>query len=463
MILDYTQYQRQRWLGQVAFNSLAFGLQVQSRFLAAAGMPVTANYLNASSEMAIRMSKEYTDPGFGLTETAIGHDKASVTEEVIKDKDFGSLLHFRRDTTRNDPKVLLVAPLSGHHATLLRDTVKGLLPHHDVYITNWKDARDIPLGKGDFGLDDYISYVQDFIETLGPDTHVMAVCQPTVPVLAAAALMAANKSQNQPLSMTLISGPIDVRFAQTDVTKYAKEHSFKWFEDNVITKVPANYAGAGRDVYPGYLQLAGFASMNPERHWESHVKLFNNLAQGNHQEAEATKKFYDDYNAVLDMPAPYYLQTIREIFQKASLARGELIVSGQRVDPSKIKNTMLFTVECEKDDISAPGQTFAAHVLCNGLKSSGHYHYEQEDAGHYGGFSGRRYREGVLPRIEAFIREAGRHNGLRYDPLPSESAAKTVMPEHADRDRIAALAATMQQAEIKNRAGMQDTVFHLAA
>lgn len=449
MIFDYTQYQQQRWFGQAAFGALAFGLKTQAQFMSAAGLQGAARYLNASSEMALRLGKDYPDPGFGLAETTIGKEGVAVTEETVQDKAFGRLLHFKRDTSRNDPRVLLVAPLSGHHATLLRDTVKGLLPHHDVYITDWKDARDIPVEKGEFGLADYIAYVQDFIETVGPETHVMAVCQPTVPVLAAASLMAARKSDCQPLSMTLISGPIDIRFAETKVTKMAKDHSFEWFENNVIDRVPASYAGAGRRVYPGFLQLMGFASMNPERHLKSHVDMFNSLAKGDTQAAEATKKFYDDYNAVLDMPAPYYLETIREVFQNASLARNQMVCDGERVDPSKIKNTTLLTVECTEDDISAPGQTFPAHVLCSGLKPERHYHYEQEGAGHYGGFSGRRYREGVLPRITAVIRDTGAKRGIAYDPVPESGTGKpqSIMPEQANPQKIAAMADMMQHAE----------------
>lgn len=249
--------------------------------------------------------------------------------------------------------------------------------------------------------------------------------------------------------MTLISGPIDVRFAETKVTKMAKDHSFSWFENNVIDRVPGSYAGAGRRVYPGFLQLIGFASMNPERHWQSHVSLFNNLAKGNFKEADATKKFYDDYNAVLDMPAPYYLETIREVFQNASLARNQMVCDGARVDPSKITGTTLLTVECSEDDISAPGQTFPAHVLCSGLKPEQHYHYEQEGAGHYGGFSGRRYHEGVLPRITAVIRDTGARRGITYDPVPKSGTGKpqSIMPEQASQQKIAAMANMMQSAE----------------
>lgn len=384
-----------------------------------------ANQISASAELMDRFSKNYPKPKFGLNETEIDGHAVAVREKTAINKPFCKLKHFKRDTARKDPKVLLVAPMSGHYATLLRGTVEALLPDHEVYITDWKDARRVPESEGPFGLEDYIEYVQEFIRELGPDTHVMAVCQPTVPVLAAISLMAAKKDKNQPLSMTLIGGPIDPRAAETEVTKFAQKHSIQWFAQNLIARVPGTYEGSGRMVYPGFLQLLGFMSMNPDRHVQSHLDLFNHLRTGDDESADKVKEFYDEYLAVCDLPAEFYLDTVRLVFQEHALPRGAMTCRGETIDPAKIQRTALFTIEGALDDISAPGQTIATHLMCKGLHPDQKFNHLQEGAGHYGIFNGRRWREQIAPRFAGFIREIASRHGISYDP-PKE---KTAMPE----------------------------------
>lgn len=389
--------------------------------------------LSASAEMSERLAKDYTKPEFNLRETSIGGAKVAVTEEVIEDKAFGSLLHFKRDTDRDDPKLLIVAPMSGHYATLLRDTVAEMLPNHDVYITDWKDAREVPLANGDFGLEDYIGYVKGFIEKIGPGAHVMAVCQPTVATLAAVSLLAEENSACQPLSMTLMGGPLDTRAAATDVTKFAESRPIEWFQQNLIGEVPVGYAGAGRLVYPGFMQLFAFMSMNPDKHIKSHLDLFGHLVNGNGEKAEKIKAFYDEYLAVCDLPAKFYLDTVQKVFIDQELARGTLTYHGQRVKPDAIRKTALFTVEGGKDDISAPGQTLAAHGFCTGLDPGRKFHYLQADAGHYGIFNGRGWREEIAPRITSFIRKAAVDNGLHHAPASASIAPSQVRPANDDK------------------------------
>jgi len=359
----------------------------------------------AGSELLARAIRRYQKPEFGLTHTTIDGVDVAITEHVIESKSFCNLLHFQRDTTRKDPTVLVVAPLSGHYATLLRDTVRALLPDHDVYITDWKDARQVPIAEGSFGFDDYVSYVQDFIRVLSPNVHVISVCQPTVPVLAAISLMAAENDPAQPLSMTMMGGPIDTRRAPTEVNLYAKKHSRRWFDAHVISRVPNKYAGYSRRVYPGFLQHSGFVAMNPDRHMKAHVDFYNNLVKGDGESAEAHRKFYDEYNAVMDLPAEYYLETLDSVFMKHQLPKGEMVVNGKLVDPSAIKKTALFTIEGELDDISGPGQTEAAHDLCTNLPKDKKEHFMVLGVGHYGIFSGRRWRETICPRVASFIRK----------------------------------------------------------
>ncbi|MBK67439.1 MAG: poly(3-hydroxybutyrate) depolymerase [Rickettsiales bacterium] len=359
----------------------------------------------AGSELIHRMTKRYGKPEFGLPTTKIGDKEVEVIEETIMKKAFCDLIHFKRTVKRKDPKLLIVAPVSGHYATLLRGTVKALLPNHEVYITDWKDARMVPLSEGVFGLDDYIQYVIDFINKLGSDVHVMAVCQPAVPVLAAVAYMAQTNHKKQPLSMTLMGGPIDARVADTEVTRLAAERPLSWFENNVVATVPVYYPGAFRRVYPGFLQLTGFMQMNLERHVNQHIKLFEHLVTGDGDSAEAHKKFYDEYLAVMDLPAKFYLETVEHVFQKFSLPKGEYVFKGETLDLKQIKKTAILAVEGELDDISAVGQTKAVIDLCSGVPKDKREYHLQDSVGHYGIFNGRRWRGYIMPRVRDFIRK----------------------------------------------------------
>ncbi|ANY15452.1 polyhydroxyalkanoate depolymerase [Bordetella pseudohinzii] len=366
--------------------------------------------LAASCELLHRIGKEYQKPAWGLESTAIDGRAVKVLEAVALDKPFCRLVHFQRDlrrtAARKDPRVLVVAPLSGHHATLLRDTVRALLPAHDVYVTDWVDARMVPASAGPFHLDDYVRYIQDFIRHLGPDLHVISVCQPTVPVLAAISLMAAADEPVQPRSMVMMGGPIDPRESPTQVNNLATTKPYSWFETQLIHAVPLNYPGAGRKVYPGFLQHAGFMAMNPDRHLQSHYEFYLHLLRGDNSDAAAHRRFYDEYNAVLDMPAEFYLDTIRTVFQEFRLPEGSWLIDGERVRPQAIKKTTLLTVEGELDDISGQGQTRAAIRLCSGIPAARKTHYTVQGAGHYGIFSGRRWRELVCPKIAEFIRQS---------------------------------------------------------
>jgi poly(3-hydroxybutyrate) depolymerase len=324
--------------------------------------------------------------------------------DVIDDRPFCRLVRFTRERAGTVPRVLLVAPLSGHHATLLRDTVATLVADHDVYVTDWVDARDVPLEAGSFGLDDDIAYVVDYLRMLGPDVHVVAVCQPAPAVLSAVALLAAANDDAQPRTMTLMGGPIDTRVAPTKPTEFAGSRPLEWFAQNVIATVPSWYRGAGRRVYPGFLQLAAFMSMNAERHFNAHVDIFRSLVRGDDDSAQKKQAFYDEYLAVMDVDAAYYLDTVDKVFQSHALPLGRMTWRGEPVEPAAIRRTALLTIEGELDDISAPGQTFAAHALCRGLPAALHDHYLQLGAGHYGIFSGSRWRTEIAPRIAAFVR-----------------------------------------------------------
>jgi poly(3-hydroxybutyrate) depolymerase len=368
--------------------------------------------VSAGFDLLHRLTKEYEKPQFGITSVKVGNTDIAVQEQVIVQKPFCRLLRFKRytdnnavlDTMRNQPTILLVAPLSGHHSTLLRDTVRTLLQDHKVYITDWVDARMVPLDQGDFHLDDYVAYVQDFIRLIGPEVNVMSVCQPTVPVLAAISLLASN-GEPTPRTMTMMGGPIDARHSPTAVNNLALNRSHDWFKQNVIYRVPMNFPGAGREVYPGFMQHTGFVAMNPDRHANSHWDYFLDLVRGDDDSAEAHRQFYDEYNAVLDMDAHYYLETIKTVFQDFSLVNGTWMVNGQLVRPQDIKTTALLTVEGELDDISGTGQTRAAHGLCSGIPTERQRHYDVVGAGHYGIFSGRRWREMAYPEIRKFIAE----------------------------------------------------------
>lgn len=396
--------------------------------------------ISASAELTERMTRRFGRPKFRLHETKINDKAVSVEEEIVADKSFCSLLHFKRNTKRNDPKVLVVSPMSGHFATLLRGTVEALLPHHDVYITDWKDARQIETSKGAFDFDDYITYLREFMSLLGPDTHVIAVCQPAVPVLAAISLMASENDPNQPLSMTLMGGPIDTRVSKTEVTELAETRPLKWFENTVLHHVPFYYPGGGRKVYPGFLQLSGFMSMNLDTHVESHLKFFHHLIIGDGESSEKHRKFYNEYLSVMDIPAEFYIQTVKEVFQNHSLPKGTMKwrdpYTGKLISvrPQDIKKTALLTVEGELDDISARGQTTAAHELCYNLPQRKQYHHFQLQCGHYGIFNGRRWRQQIMPRIRHFIREMDSDS---ITPIPLKDLQKTpdIAPERFDHDK----------------------------
>jgi poly(3-hydroxybutyrate) depolymerase len=369
-------------------------------------------YLPASRRIAAgldlfyRVTRRYEKPEFGLATTVIDAREVAVEERVAIEKPFCRLLHFRRDAVRSDPPVLLVAPLSGHFATLLRDTVRALLPDHEIYLTDWTDAKLVPLAHGAFDLDDYVDYIRDFLRLLGPEAHVISVCQPTVPVLVATALMAAD-GEPAPRTMTMMGGPIDPRKSPTAVNNLATQRPLSWFDRTLIHPVPLKYPGAMRRVYPGFLQHLGFVAMNPSRHADAHWDYYDHLLQGDGDSADAHRRFYDEYNAVLDMPAEYYLETIRRVFQEHHLPQGRFVVRGQPVRPQAIARTALFTIEGELDDISGNGQTEAAHALCTGISAKRRSHFLVPGVGHYGIFSGRRWREAIAPRIREFIRQHG--------------------------------------------------------
>jgi poly(3-hydroxybutyrate) depolymerase len=358
----------------------------------------------AGSELFERATRRYAKPSFGLTETVIDGAAVPVAIEKVAAHPFCTLLHFRRAVARDDPKVLLVAPLSGHYASLLRGTVEGLLPDHDVYITDWVNASMVPLTDGRFDLDDYIDTVTDFVRRLGSDVHVIAVCQPSVPVLAAVALMAAENDPAAPRSMTLMGGPIDTRVNPTKVNQVAATRPIEWFESTVVMPVPAVYPGFMRRVYPGFLQLTGFMSMNLDRHVGSAMRHFQHLVRGDGESAAGHRAFYDEYLAVMDLTAEFYLQTVKTAFQDHALPRGTMVSRDRPVEPQAITRTALLTVEGELDDISGVGQTYAAHALCSGLPADKHRHHFQPEVGHFGIFNGKRWRTAILPQVRDFIR-----------------------------------------------------------
>jgi len=371
-----------------------------------------AQRISAGLDLMHRLAKEYEKPEFGIKSVKVDGVDVAVQEQVVIEKPFCRLIRFKRFTDnpaalanmKNHPIVLLVAPLSGHHSTLLRDTVRSLLQDHKVFITDWTDARNVPEEVGPFHLNDYVAYVQEFIRHIGPEVNTISVCQPTVPVLAAISVMATH-GEFTPRTMTMMGGPIDARCTPTAVNDLAMNKSHSWFENNVIYRVPPNFPGAGRRVYPGFMQHTGFVAMNPDRHVNSHYDYFLDLIRGDGDSAEAHRQFYDEYNAVLDMPADYYLETIKAVFQDFSLPSGTWDFNGTLVNPADIKTTALLTVEGELDDISGAGQTRAAHGLCAQIPEDRKFHYDVEGAGHYGIFSGRRWREKVYPQIRDFIKQ----------------------------------------------------------
>jgi poly(3-hydroxybutyrate) depolymerase len=364
--------------------------------------PVIRN-LTAAYELIARAGLTHTRPPFGISSVTVGNRQVEVREEAAATTPFGTLLHFKKDIATAQPRVLMVAPLSGHFATLLRATVQTVLPDHDVYITDWHNARDVPLTAGRFGCDEYIDHLIKFLEVIGPGTHVLAVCQPCVAVLAAVAVMAQAGNPAQPRSMTLMAGPIDTRVNPSKVNELANKRSIDWFERTLTATVPMRYPGAFRRVYPGFVQLAAFMSMNIDRHVKAHRELYENIANGELEKAAATKAFYDEYFAVLDLTAEFYLETVRLIFQEYALPLGKLTWHGNIVDPSAIRRTMLLTVEGERDDICSVGQTVAAHDLCSKLRPYLKRHHMQAGVGHYGVFSGKRWETQVYPILKNVI------------------------------------------------------------
>jgi len=363
-------------------------------------------HMAAAAELLERVTHRYGKPEFGITHTKIDGKRVEIVEEIVESKPFCRLIHFRKEKSKQQPKMLLVAPMSGHHATLLRGTVEALLPFLDVYITDWLDARNVPVYCGDFHLEDYIHYVIEFTQMLGPDVHLMAVCQPSVPVMVAAAVMNQTKDKATPRSMTLIGGPIDARVKPTKVNQLSMEKPLHWFETHVITRVPFNYPAFMRRVYPGFLQLTSFMALDPDRHINAHKDLFKHLIEGDGESARAHKKFYDEYLSVCDLPAEFYLDCIDQVFQRFLLPRGEFVYDGKKVKPEAITETALLTLEGELDDISGVGQTEAAQHLCKNLPASMKKHHLQPGVGHYGIFNGRKFREHVVPIIVEFVEKA---------------------------------------------------------
>lgn len=364
-----------------------------------------ARTVSAGLELFERVTRRYGKPEFGLVDTVVDGRAVAVTDEIVWRKPFCNLVHFRRDLPAERPKdqkILIVAPMSGHYATLLRGTVEALLPHAEVYITDWIDARMVPLTDGRFDLDDYIDYVIEMLHAIGPGAHVVGVCQPSVPVLGAVAVMEVQNDPMVPASMTLMGGPIDTRINPTAVNKLAEEHPLEWFRDNVVMNVPWPHPGFLRRVYPGFLQLSGFMSMNLDRHLMAHKEFFQHLVKNDGESAEKHREFYDEYLAVMDLTEEFYLQTVDTVFIKHSLPKGEMMHRSIPVDTSAIRNVALLTVEGENDDISGLGQTKAAQTICTNIPEDMRMHYMQPDVGHYGVFNGSRFRREIAPRILAF-------------------------------------------------------------
>ena len=455
----YKIFETQRTLMEPFADFAQATSRLYSNPLSPIGKTHFSQRISAGYDLIYRLGKDYEKPAFGITSIDLDGVEIAIHERIEIDKPFCELRRFKRfsDNThtlakiQGQPAVLIVAPLSGHYATLLRDTVKTMLKDHKVYITDWRNARLVPLSEGEFHLDDYVNYIEEFIRHLQGkygNCHVISVCQPTVPVLAAVSLMA-SRGEKTPLSMTMMGGPIDATKSPTAVNNLAMNKSYNWFENNVIYKVPDNFPGAGRRVYPGFLQHTGFVAMNPDRHLKSHYDYFKDLIKGDDTHAEAHRQFYDEYNAVLDMDADYYLETIDTVFQEFKLVRGTWKVkspdgSMELVRPQDIHNTALLTVEGELDDISGSGQTKAAHKLCSGITDKDSAHLEAKGAGHYGIFSGRRWRDVVYPVVKDFIAQ---HN------KPHPASAKATQPKLVKTTaKRAAVKAPLAKASAKSAA-----------
>jgi poly(3-hydroxybutyrate) depolymerase len=402
MSLLYQTYQNQTDLTQPWRSGAASALKYLNLVPQGVSDRLVAR-LAAALELISRSSLTYKRPPYGIDSVQVGNRQLAVTEEVVHATPFGSLLHFAREDGPEQPRVLLVAPMSGHFATLLRGTVKTLLQDHDVYITDWHNPRDIPVNRGRFGLDEYTEHLVDFLGKLGPRPHMIAICQPSVSALAAAAVMCEDNHPSRPATLTLMAGPIDTRIAPTRVNELAKARPLKWFEDNLINYVPLQCKGALRKVYPGFVQLVAFVSMNLERHIKQHLDLHNHLVKGEKEKAEAIKTFYDEYFAVMDLTAEFYIETVRDVFQEHLLPKGKMTFRGRPVNPAAIKRTGLMTVEGEKDDICSIGQTLAAQELCTGVRAYRRVHHMQAGVGHYGVFSGKKWNNEIYPLLRDFI------------------------------------------------------------
>jgi len=402
--MKYLAYQTQSDLMEpIRFGAHMARRMLDSPFMAALHGAAGVRHLAAAYEMVERASLSHARLPFGIPTVDVGNRAVDVTEEVVHVLPFGSLLHFKKDVEIAQPRVLVVAPLSGHFATLLVGTVKTLLPDHDVYITDWHNARDVSLEHGPFAFDDYVEHVVKFLEFMGPGAHLIAVCQPCVQALVAAAVMAQAGNPATPRSMTLMAGPIDCRINPTKVNELATSKPIEWFKKNLIATVPMGFAGSGRKVYPGFIQLSAFVSMNLGRHLKAHAELYENLAAGELEKAETTKTFYDEYFAVLDLAAEFYLETVQYVFQEYRLPKGELTYRGDPIDFKAIRRTSLLTVEGERDDICSLGQTVAAQDICSGLKPHRKRHHMQAGVGHYGVFSGRKWASQVYPLVRNHI------------------------------------------------------------
>ena len=403
----YSAYEMQKSMLAGASAMADFGAELLSNpanpFAYFGGGQIMSSALEVFAHAAAPRGK----PAFGLDTTIIDGTSVAVGEQIVLRKPFGQLKRFVRAGVTGGPKLLIVAPMSGHYATLLRGTVERMLPVADVYITDWRDAKQVPLSDGTFDLDDYVDYLIEFLEAIGPDAHMLAVCQPSVPCYAAACLMSADKHPCRPRTLTMMGGPVDTRMAPTSVNTLATERPHSWFSQNVIATIPASYAGAGRKVYPGFLQLAGFLSMNLGSHMTSHYELFKHLVQGEDLEADATKAFYEEYRSVCDMTAEFYLQTIDVVFQDHALPKGEMLHRGRRVDPAAITDIAILAIEGEKDDISGLGQTKAALDIATNLPDAMKRYYVAEGAGHYGIFNGSKWRTKIAPVVEEWMAAHG--------------------------------------------------------
>lgn len=414
----YTAHEMQRtWLasmGAIAQSTSEWLLNPANPMSYIGTSPVMARALEVFAHAAAPRGK----PPFALNTTIVDGASVAVSEDIILRKPFGQLKHFNRAVSgRKDPRVLIIAPMSGHYATLLRGTVERLLPDHEVYITDWRDAKQVPVSDGRFDLNDYVDYIIEFAQHVGPGSHMLAVCQPAVPAYAALAYMSGQKDPATPLTLTMMGGPVDTRKAPTSVDDLATQRPFAWFEQNVIATVPNGYTGAGRKVYPGFLQLAGFMSMNLANHMNSHWEMFKHLIAGDEDSADATKAFYEEYRSVCDMTAEFYLQTIDVVFQRQAIAKGEFVHRGVLINPAAIDRTALLAIEGERDDISGLGQTKAALDLATSLTDEKKQYFMAEGAGHYGIFNGRKWRETIAPIVERFIRT---HDPAQLTPLPEK-------------------------------------------